>query len=254
MPIKWPPDLQWASPTGDLLTRLGEVVPSERRTPILLFGSGALQITIAPSVLSADADIAPDIVPFDPKLAEFPHPMERHELSTLASKHGLGQDEKRTYLHVCAVEAFNPGTRYVNRAIKVGRGNIQITIPHPIDILVAKLHRYDAKDQSDFKEVFRRTGFPTADELLAELRASPRLFDKRDHTLEHMPSQFGESKITENVPKVFRDLWGKNISVKRDIIAPAQEAIESSYRHGIHKSGLDDIASINLSSETKKGT
>jgi hypothetical protein len=250
MPINWPPDLNWDSPTGTLLTRLGSAVPANRRTPIVLFGSGALQLTITPSVLSADAAIAPDIIPFDPKLKDYPHPMERHELTALANAHGLGPDQTRTYLHICATEAFQPGTKYLKRVVEVSRGNIHITIPHPIDILVAKLHRYDEKDQSDFKEVLRRTAFPTAEELLAELRANPRLFDKRDRSLEQMPSQFGESKITENVPRVFRDLWELNVCVKRDIIAPAHEAIESSYRHGTHKSGLDNIAATPASSET----
>jgi hypothetical protein len=247
--LDWPPEFKWDSPTGELLIKLGSAVRADRRTPIVLFGSGALQLTITPSVLSADADIAPDIVPFDPKLKEFPHPLERDELTRLATAHGLGHDQKRTYLHICATEAFNPGTRWERRAAIVNRGNLQVSVPHPIDILIAKLHRYDAKDQKDFQEVISRTGFPTKEELLRELRANPRLFNKRDRSLELMPSQFGDSKITENVPKVFRDLWKTHVSVKRDIIAPANEAIESSYRHGTHKSGLDDLAATPLNSE-----
>lgn len=254
MPIKWPPELKWDSPTGKLLSKLGEVIPANRRTPVILFGSGALQLTITPSVLSADADIAPDIVPYDPKLDKYPNPLSRDELTILARQHGLGPGDNRVFLHICALEAFNPGTRYLRRVAETSCGNIRITIPHPIDILVAKLHRYDKKDQSDFEEVVRRTNFPSPDELLAELQASPRLFDKRDKSLEHVPRQFGESRIAENVPKVFRDLWGRHISVKRDIIVPANKAIQSSYHTGSHKKGVGDLAAIPLSSEKRGQT
>ena len=54
--MKWPVEVDWESPAGRLLAKLGEIVTPDRRTPILLFGSAALQVTVAPTVLSEDTD------------------------------------------------------------------------------------------------------------------------------------------------------------------------------------------------------
>jgi hypothetical protein len=55
MPIAWPKKIDWNCPSGILLTRLGHLVPPDRRTPIILFGSAALQLTIAPNIFYADS-------------------------------------------------------------------------------------------------------------------------------------------------------------------------------------------------------
>ena len=75
--MNWPVAIDWDSPAGKLLTLLGDCVPADRRTPIVLFGSAALQVTVAPTVLSDYADIAPDIIPYDPRSGMFPNPYDR---------------------------------------------------------------------------------------------------------------------------------------------------------------------------------
>jgi hypothetical protein len=251
--MNWPVEIDWASPSGKLLTLLGDAVPRERRTPIVLFGSAALQVTVAPTVLSEDADIAPDIIPYDPRSGNFPNPYDRKGLNDLVRAHELGVSQRKLYLQVNAPGAFQPGTGYLRRVMEVDRGNLHITIPHPLDILIAKLHRYEEKDLEAFQKVYALTGFPSPEALVAELRASPRLFAKQDRSLEHMPSQYPESKISESVPHLFWTLWKIRISVQDDILAPTQEEIASSYldHKDTHKKSLTDIASAPLSSEKK---
>jgi len=246
--MKWPADIAWNSPAGQLLSLLGEIVPANRRTSILLFGSAALQVTIAPSVLSEDADVAPDVVPYSPDSNKFKNALGRVELAKLIRDHKLGKGQRKLHLQVNAYEAFDPGSRWGRRVMTVERGNIQITIPHPIDILIAKLHRYEAKDLEAFKMVLARTGFPTAEELLAELRANHRLFKKQERSHANMPSQFPESKIAQAVPKLFTELYGKRINVRRDILLPAEQAVAESYndhKKG-HQSALEETANFSL--------
>jgi hypothetical protein len=130
----------------------------------------------------------------------------------------------------------------------VERGNLRITIPHPIDILIAKLHRYEAKDLEAFKMVRARTGFPAAEELLAELCANHRLFKKQERSHASMPSQFPASKIAQAVPKLFMELYGKRINVRRDILLPAEQAVAESYNDHQkgHQSALQETAKISL--------
>jgi hypothetical protein len=210
-------------------------------------------VTVAPTVLSEDADIAPDIIPYDSRSGEFPNPYDRESLTDLVRAHKLGVHQRKLHLQVNAPGAFQPGTGYLRRVMETDRGNLHITIPHPLDILIAKLHRYEDKDLEAFQKVYERTGAPSADALLAELRASPRLFATHDRSQEHMPSQFPESKISESVPHLFWTLWKKRISVQNDILAPTHREMASSYRDhdDSHKKSLTDIAATPLSREEK---
>jgi hypothetical protein len=246
--MNWPVEIDWESPAGKLLVQLGDIVPANRRTPILLFGSAALQVTFAPTVLSDDADIAPDIVPYSSDAGKFGQALDRAELSSLIQKHGLGKGQRKLHIQVNAFEAFDPGSNWGRRTMATDRGNLHLTIPHPLDILIAKLHRYEEKDLEAFKKIYALTGFPSPEILLAELRSSPRLFAKRDRSLEHMPRQFPESKIRESVPKLFSEMWGMRINVNRDILQPTEQAVASSYNdHQTgHQADLADIAENRL--------
>lgn len=51
-----------------------------------------------------------------------------------------------------------------------------MTIPHPIDILIGKLGRLDAKDVLAFRRVIEVTGHPTKEEFLRELQNAVDLF------------------------------------------------------------------------------
>jgi hypothetical protein len=58
-----------------------------------------------------------------------------------------------------------------------------------------------------------------------------------------MSPQFPESKISEMVPTLFWEMWGRRISVRQDILQPTGQAMVSSYND--HQTGhRDDLAGI----------
>ena len=60
--------------------------------------------------------------------------------------------------------------RWRTRAATVQLDNVTLTIPHPLDILIGKLSRLEAKDVKAFERVIQLSGHPTADELRSELQ------------------------------------------------------------------------------------
>ena len=120
--MNWPANVDWQSPAGKLLWELSQIIPADRRTPILLFGSAALQITVAPTVLSVDADIAPDIIPFGSDQKDFPKAYDRVGLNKLIQDHKLGIHQRPLYIQVNAFEAFDPGSSWGRRSMTVECG------------------------------------------------------------------------------------------------------------------------------------
>ena len=101
-------------------------------------------------------------------------------------------------------------------------GNVTLTIPHPLDILIGKLDRLDAKDMKAFERVIQLTGHPTAAELLAELRNAVDLF--RPAFDEDFPNRY-----PENTQRLWREIFHAEIDVRRDIIAPANARRQQGY-------------------------
>ena len=99
---------------------------------------------------------------------------------------------------------------------------MRITLPHPIDILIAKLHRLADKDLAAFHLVIEKTGHPSEEEMRAELQAAVDLY--RPNFDEELSGD-----ITTNTRVLWMELWGKDIDVRREIIAPARERILKGY-------------------------
>ena len=96
----------------------------------------------------------------------------------------------------------------------VQRDNVTLTIPHPIDILIGKLGRLDAKDLRAFERVIQLTGHPTRLELQAELQNAVDLF--RPAFDDDSPNRF-----PDNVQRLWRDVFGAEIDLRAEIIEPA---------------------------------
>ena len=100
------------------------------------------------------------------------------------------------------------------RACEAQRKHVTFILPHPIDILVSKVKRLDEKDLNAFRLVRARTGHPTEGELLVALRRVVDIF---------RPS-FDEESAGDprhNTEILWRELFGTNIEVSQQIIAPA---------------------------------
>ena len=74
-----------------------------------------------------------------------------------------------------------------------------LTIPHPLDILIGKLDRLDAKDLKAFERVIQLAGHPTADEFRFELQNAVDLF--RPAFDEDTPNRY-----PENTRRLWREM------------------------------------------------
>ena len=83
-----------------------------------------------------------------------------------------------------------------------------LTIPHPLDILIGKLDRLDAKDLKAFERVIQLTGHPTAAELRRELQTAVDLF--RPAFDEDSPNRF-----PENTRRFWREIFHAEIDVRQ---------------------------------------
>jgi hypothetical protein len=201
--MSWCNKIHWETPAGETLLALLAALPREREFRITLFGSAPLQLGIDPSFLSADVDL------FCEDGNEF--------IEAAIEVAGLTPDSRAVYVQ-CAVEGnFRAGPRWRDRVATFRREYCTIVLPHPTDILIAKLHRCEAKDLRAFRLVIERTGHPTEEELRRELQTAVDLFRP------NFDEEAG-SDITGGTRVMWNEIFGHDIDVRREIIAPALEA------------------------------
>lgn len=199
--MSWTTGIDWTAPAGVALKRLFAELPQDREFQITLFGSSPLQIGLEKSFLSADVDM-------------FSTEEDTEVVRAAVHRAGLDKAEGRLYVEVCVQWNFRTSPRWSERAFRTQVGNVALTLPHPIDILIAKLHRLADKDLAAFRLVIARMGRPTEDEMRRELQIAVDLF--RPNFDEEM---IGD--ITTNTRVLWQELWGKDINVRQEIIAPA---------------------------------
>lgn len=199
--MSWTRGIDWTAPAGVALKRLFAELPQDREFQITLFGSSPLQIGLEKSFLSADVDM-------------FSTEEDTEVVRAAVHRAGLEKAEGRLYVEVCVQWNFRTSPRWSERAFRTQVGNVALTLPHPIDILIAKLHRLADKDLAAFRLVIARMGHPTEDEMRRELQIAVDLF--RPNFDEEM---IGD--ITTNTRVLWQELWGKDINVRQEIIAPA---------------------------------
>jgi len=128
----------------------------------MVFGSAPLQICVDPEFLSADVDEA--------------LPGQTAELQTIVDDIGLSKGKAAYYIEVVPEYIFRPGPNWRERAEVVILNDVSFILPASIDILLAKLRRLEEKDLLAFHLVRSKTGHPTENELIHELRASYDIF------------------------------------------------------------------------------
>lgn len=204
----WQPEIDWSTPAGEVLTRLCALIPATAEATITLFGSAPLQLAIDASLKSNDVDL-------------FTHG-DPGWLEAIIRSAGLAKEEAAFYIQCCWEGNFRTSPRWLLRAARVRREQVTIVLPHPIDILIAKLHRYEEKDRNAFLLVRDRTGHPTEDELRSELQFAVDLY--RPNFDEEVTGD-----ITTNTRLMWRDLYGHDIDVRKEIIAPALARLRKGY-------------------------
>ncbi len=206
--MSWCTEIQWKTPAGEVLLRLVEELPRGCHYEITVFGSSPIQLGIEPSFASNDVDIFAD--------------ENRDEVQAAIRRAGLEKDHAKVFVQCCYEANFRAGPRWRRRLHRVEVDHCTILLPHPVDILIAKLHRLEEKDLRAFRLVIERTGHPTEDEFREELQAAVDLF--RPNFDESVPGD-----ITTNTRVLWLELWAKDIDVRKEIIAPALARIREGY-------------------------
>ncbi len=196
--MKWCPDLNGNTPAGEMLKAVAKALPEDRHWQITVFGSAPLQIGLDKSFLSADVDITGDA------------DIEAHMRNASLLK---GQRDG-IFVHVCPHNTFRTCPDWHGRAAKIEVGHVTFTLPHPIDILVSKLTRLEDKDLDCFALLKKNHGFPDEATLLAALKKAVDIYRP----------QFDEENCGDpvaNTKIVWKEIYGKDIDVRKEIIAPA---------------------------------
>ena len=201
--------MDWNSPAGRLLLEFASFLPGDRHHSVTVFGSAPLQLGIDPDFLSVDVDIFSD-----------------EDFRELISRHSLGKGQRAVYLDQCEPSTFAATPDWPVRAFTARVGKNEFCFPHPIDILVSKLPRLEEKDLAAFRLVFHKTGLPTEEQLKGALMNAVDLYRPRFAEESHA------SDIYANTRTVWKELYGKEIEVRNEIVTPALERRKVSHQPG----------------------
>jgi hypothetical protein len=203
----WAGEIDWTTPAGQLLQKFLAALPKDRPFHLTLYGSAPLQLTVDRQLMSGDVDLFSD---------------DDEDLSALVTAAKLDKTHGGFYLEPGFELSFRTSPRWRQRAKTVLLGKVTLTIPHPLDILIGKLDRLDAKDLKAFERTIQLTGHPTAVELKRELQNAVDLF--RPAFDDDAPNRY-----PENVRRLWRELFHAEIDVRREIIEPAVSRRKQGY-------------------------
>ena len=202
----WTDTIDLSTPAGNALKRLARVLPADRPFQITLFGSAPIQITVEPSLLSADVDLF----------------CEDEDLNEFVCQAGLDREHSDFFIQVCSGLNFRTSPLWATRTKSTKIDHVTFAFPHPIDILIAKLKRLEEKDLEAFRVVRRKTGHPTEAELIHELQMAVDLFRP----------DFDEEQghdMANNCRRLWPLIYGREIDPRKEIIAPALQRRREGY-------------------------
>lgn len=204
----WRGEIDWETPAGQFLRKFIALLPSDRRLRITLYGSAPLQLTLDRTLLSGDVDLFSN---------------DDEDLREIIRAHKMDKDHGGAlYLEAGFELSFRTSPRWRDRARTFELGNVSLTLPHPLDILIGKLDRLAPKDLDAFRRVIAVTGHPTAEEMKRELQNAVDLF--RPGFDEEMPNRYHE-----NTRQLWREIFEAEIEVRGEIIAPAMARRKQGY-------------------------
>jgi hypothetical protein len=195
----WAGEIDWSTPAGEVIERFLDSLPSERAIRLTLYGSAPLQLSVDRQLLSADVDVFSD---------------DDEDLTAFIAAAKLDKAQGGIYIEPGFELSFRTSPRWRQRCKTIQRGRITLNIPHPLDILIEKLNRLEAKDMKAFQRVIELTGHPAADEFKLELQNAVDLF--RPGFDQDSPNLY-----PENTRRLWREIFHAAIDVRREIIEPA---------------------------------
>jgi len=203
----WTGEIDWTAPAGRLLEQFVASLPKDRSFRLTVYGSAPLQLTVDRQLLSGDVDVFSD---------------DDEDLSALVKAVNPNPMHGGVYLESGFELSFRTSPRWRSRARTVHRSHVTITFPHPLDILIGKLDRLDAKDLRAFQRVIELTGHPTSEEFKIELQNAVDLF--RPAFEDDSPNRY-----PKNTRRLWREIFQAEIDVRRDIIEPAMTRRRQGY-------------------------
>jgi hypothetical protein len=227
--LVWPPPINLNTPAWRTLENLiAEAPPSPDQNRLVVFGSAALQLTVANELLSADIDISLDLVTVGPRSMTMPRAEEHLRRSAAKVNARLSKD--LPYIQVCHWMTFQPANRWERRAFEKIEGGWRLVYPHPYDILFSKLRRAEPKDIEAFRLVIERTGHPTEGEFIQLCIENYRDFEPRLKTTpSHLPSVVPSSDLRSNTVRLWKAVWNRSIKIDREIREPAVQRLEGDW-------------------------
>lgn len=227
--LVWPPVINRDTPAWQTLQRLlAESPPSADQNRLVVFGSAAVQLTVASNLLSADIDLSLDVVTIGPRGLTAPKAQERLRRAVAKVNAALSKD--LPYIQVCHWMTFQPGNRWERRSVETSEGNWRVVYPYPYDILFSKLRRAEAKDIEAFRAVIDCTGHPTEAEFIQLCIENYRDFEAR---LRPAPSQLPEvvpsHDLRSNTVSLWQAIWARSIDIDREIAKPALEQLQAGW-------------------------
>lgn len=225
----WPPAINRDTPAWrSLKNLLAEAPASSDQNRLIVFGSAALQLTVASNLLSADIDISLDLVTVGPRAITSARAEEHLRRAAAKVNAGLGKD--LPYIQVCYWMTFQPANRWDRRAFEVSEHQWRLVYPHPYDVLFSKLRRAEPKDIEAFQAVILRTGHPTEAEFLQLCTENYRDFEPRVRgTPSHLPNVVPSQDLRAATIRVWRTVWGRSIDIDREITQPALERLQADW-------------------------
>lgn len=202
--------INWNCPAGRRLDQLAALLPQSPRLEIIVFGSAPLQIFIAASFLSEDVDLFSD---------EASHDL----LVRVVEENHLGKEQTQHYIQVCMHNAFRSAEDWRSRTVNAERHGHLFRIVHPWDVLVSKLQRLEEKDLEAFKLVLAKTAHPTEAEFKRHLQKAVDLYRPK------FDEETARGDMMLNTQTLWRELWGKEIDVRAEIIRPALAQVPAEY-------------------------
>jgi len=216
-----PQILNWDAPNGELLRRFIAGLPKDRPIILNVFGSTPLQLRLDPTFLSGDVDL-----------------FSNEDLLPYVEAMGLGKGQASPYIEVVPHYVFIASLNWRERAAQEVFGSVTVYVAASLDVLVGKLKRLEQKDLDAFDLVKARTGGPSEEELKEALRNVLDMF--RPAFDEENP---GGDPIA-NTRRLWQHLYGHDIDVRREIIAPAVAARREAFGYNVpdYRGKLREIA------------
>lgn len=213
----WKPNLRWDAPAGRILDKLVEALPANRTWRLIVFGSAPLQLGIDEKFLSADIDV-----------------IAQEEIGGFVKAAHLAKGQAAIYIEPCPINTFIAAPDWQERAYPEKRKHVVFIFPHPIDILVSKIKRLELKDMDAFRLVYKETEHPTEEELKKALGKVVDIYRA------NFDEEAGCDPLA-NTQILWRELYSKDIDVRKEIIIPAIMERKRIYEAGKNiKAALSD--------------